>query len=110
MMYSAVEVTETAGVKLLKQERARRVVEHQTSANLIAYKGDDMATSQNTPVVIGGTLSASIKSTNVNKMKEVSKAAGLSLSGILDRAIEQWLEIEAPVYVAHAERNGDQQV
>jgi hypothetical protein len=61
MMYSAVEVTKTAGVsKLLKQERARRVVEHQTSANLIAYKGDDMATSQNTPVVIGGTLSASI--------------------------------------------------
>ena len=52
---------------------------------MIAYKGDDMPTSQNTPVVIGGTLSASIKSANVNKMTEVSKAAGLSLSGILNR-------------------------
>jgi hypothetical protein len=64
-----------------------------------------MATSQNTlPVLIGGTLSASIKSTNVNKMTEVSKAAGLSLSGILNRAIGQWLETEAPVYLDHAKQ------
>jgi hypothetical protein len=80
------------------------VVEHQTSANLIAYKGDDMATSQNIPVLIGGTLSTSIKSANLSKMTEVSKAADLSLSGILNRAVENWLEIEAPVYLDHAKQ------
>jgi hypothetical protein len=76
-----------------------------TSANLIAYKGDDMAASQNTlPVLIGGTLSTSIKSVYVNKMTEVSKAADLSLSRILDRAIGFWLEVEAPVYLDRAKR------
>jgi hypothetical protein len=63
-----------------------------------------MADTQNTPVVIGGTLSTSLNSANINKMTEVSQAAGLSLSGILDRAIGQWLGIEAPVYLEHANR------
>jgi hypothetical protein len=63
-----------------------------------------MPTTQNTPVVIGDTLSTSIKSPLVDKMAEVSKAAGLSLSGILNRAIGQWLEIEAPVYLEYAKR------
>jgi hypothetical protein len=61
-----------------------------------------MATSQITPVLIGGTLSTSIKSSHVNKMTEVSKVAGLSLSGILDRAISFWLEVEGPIYLEHA--------
>jgi ribbon-helix-helix protein len=61
-----------------------------------------MATSQNTPVLIGGTLSTSIKSANVNKMTEVSKATGLPMSRMLDRAISFWLEVEAPVYLEHA--------
>jgi hypothetical protein len=77
-----------------------------TSANLIAYKGDDMATSQNTlPVLIGGTLSTSIKTAHVNEMTEVIKATGVSLSQILDRAIGFWLEVEAPVYLDYAKRN-----
>jgi hypothetical protein len=44
-----VEVTKTAGVsKLLKQERARQVVEHQTSANRIRpTEGAEMATKEN---------------------------------------------------------------
>jgi predicted HAD superfamily phosphohydrolase YqeG len=63
-----------------------------------------MAISQNTPVVIGDTLSTSIKTAHVRKMTKVSKAAGLSLSGILDRAIGFWLEVEAPVYLEHAKR------
>jgi hypothetical protein len=63
-----------------------------------------MAASQNTPVLIGGTLSTSIKSAHVNQMTEVSKAAGLPLSGMLNRAVEQWLEIEAPVHLEHAKR------
>ena len=49
-------------------------VRHRTSANLIAYKGDDMATSQNTPVLIGGTLSTSIKSAHIRKLKDMSLA------------------------------------
>ena len=44
-----------------------------------------MAASQNTlAVLIGGTLSTSIKSTNVSKMTEVSQVADLPLSGILN--------------------------
>ena len=64
-----------------------------------------MATSQITPVLIGGTLSTSINSAHVGKMTEFSKATGHSLSAILDRAVENWLEIEAPVYLDHAKRN-----
>jgi hypothetical protein len=71
---------------------------------MIAYKGDDMHATQNTPVVIGDTLSTSIKSPLVDKMAEVSKAAGLPLSGMLNRAIGFWLEVEAPVYLEHAKR------
>jgi hypothetical protein len=64
-----------------------------------------MATSQSTlPVLIGGTLSTSIKSADVSKMTEVSKAADLSLSGILNRAVENWLAIEAPVYLERSKR------
>jgi hypothetical protein len=63
-----------------------------------------MTTAQNTPVVIGGKLSISIKSANLGKMTEVSKAADLSLSGILNRAVENWLETEAPVYLDHAKQ------
>jgi hypothetical protein len=63
-----------------------------------------MATSQNTPVLIGGTLSTSIQSAHVNQLTEVSKAAGLPLSGMLNRAISFWLEVESPVYLEHAKR------
>jgi hypothetical protein len=78
------------------------VLEHRTSANLIAYKGDDMAATQNTPVVIGDTLSVSIKSAHVRKLMQTSQATGYSLSEILNRAVQNWLAIEAPVYLAHA--------
>lgn len=63
-----------------------------------------MAITQNTPVLIGGTLSTSIKSAHIKKLTEVSKATGFSLSGMLGRAIEQWLAIEAPVYMDQAKR------
>ena len=64
-----------------------------------------MAASQNTlAVLIGGTLSTSIKPTNVSKMTEVSQVADLPLSGILNRAVENWLHDEAPVYMEHANR------
>ncbi len=61
-----------------------------------------MAISQNTRVLIGGTLSTSIKSSHVRKMTELSKTADLSVSGILNRAVENWLEIEAPAYLDRA--------
>ena len=63
-----------------------------------------MATSQNTPVVIGGTLSTSIKSAHVNELTEASKATGVPLSQILDRAIENWMATEAPVYLDRAKQ------
>jgi hypothetical protein len=64
-----------------------------------------MANSKSTPVLIGGTLSTSINSAHVSKMTEVSKAAGLSVSGMLDRAIHNWLDVEGAVYLDHATRN-----
>jgi hypothetical protein len=64
-----------------------------------------MATSQNTPVLIGGSLSTSIKTANVNKLSQFSQKTGYSLSSILDRAAEQWLAIEAPVYLDYVKRN-----
>jgi hypothetical protein len=73
-------------------------------AALIAYKGDDMATSQNTPVVIGGKVSASIKTANIADLTQFSEAMGCPLSSVLNRAIEQWMKIEAPVYLERATR------
>jgi hypothetical protein len=69
-----------------------------------------MATTQSnpltprTPVLIGGTLSTSINSAYVERINETSAATGLALDRILDRAIEQWLECEAPVYMDRAKR------
>ena len=66
-----------------------------------------MATTQNnplTPVLIGGTLSTSIKSAYVDGINEASAATGLTLERSLDRAIGHWLECEAPVFIAHAKR------
>jgi hypothetical protein len=87
-----------------KLKQACPVREHRTDPNPIAYKGDDMAASEITPVLIGDTLSTSINSAHVSNMTKVSKATGLPLSGMLDRAIGFWLEVEAPVHLEHARR------
>jgi hypothetical protein len=55
-----------------------------------------------TPVLIGGTLSTSIKSAYVDGINEASAATGLTLECILDRAIGHWLKCEAPVFIDHA--------
>jgi hypothetical protein len=67
-----------------------------------------MADTQNTRT--NETLTEVIKPANIRKLARFSKATGYSLSPILNRAIEQWLEIEAPVYLAHAKRAQGQQV
>jgi hypothetical protein len=70
-----------------------------------------MATTQNTPltpVLIGGTLSTSIKSAYLDQIAETSKATGLTLDWILDRAIGWWLKCEAPVHIDHAKGVYDQ--
>lgn len=69
-----------------------------------------MATSQNTPVLIGGTLSTSLKSAHVKELIQFSDTMKCSLSSVLNRAVEQWLEIEAPVYLDRAKRAPDQQI
>jgi|HubBroStandDraft_5_1064220.scaffolds.fasta_scaffold420662_1 hypothetical protein len=63
-----------------------------------------MATAQNTPVVIGDTLSTSIKSAHVRKLMRFSEVTGHSLSEVLNRAVDNFMIIEAPVYLAHAKQ------
>ena len=70
-----------------------------------------MAHTQNTPlipVLIGGTLSTSIKSAYLDQISETSEVTGLTLDWILDRAIGWWLMNEAPVRIAHAKGVYDQ--
>lgn len=64
-----------------------------------------MATVQNTLIVIDdNTISTSIKPALVAELREVSKATGKSLSWCLNRAVDLWLEIEAPVVEQRTER------
>ena len=63
-----------------------------------------MATTQNTPVVIGDKLPTSIKTSHVRKLMKFSKATGHPLSEILNRAVDNFMAIEAPVYLAHAKQ------
>lgn len=69
-----------------------------------------MATAQNTPVVIGDTLSTSIKSAHVRKLMQFSKVTGASLSEVLDRAVDLFLAVEAPAYLARAKQRHLQKV
>ena len=63
-----------------------------------------MASTQNTLIVIDDTtISTSIKPALLAELREVSKVTGKSLSWILNRAINSWLDVEGPVYVAHAD-------
>jgi hypothetical protein len=63
-----------------------------------------MATLQNTPLLIGGTLSTSMKSAHVRELMRFTKETGYSLSDIFDRAIGHWLACEAPVHGGHVRK------
>lgn len=76
------------------------------SANLIPLQGDDMTASQNAPAVIGDTISVPLKSANILELERLSKVTGMSVSAIANYAVELWLTIEAPVYLAHAKEQG----
>ena len=70
-----------------------------------------MASTQNTLIVIDDTtISTSIKPALVAELREVSKVTGKSLSWIMNRAIDLWLDAEGPVYLAHAEQKRGQKV
>ena len=61
-----------------------------------------MAETQNTR--INETLAEVIKPAYVRELARFSQTTGYSLSPILNRAVKQWLEIEAPVYLEYAKR------
>jgi hypothetical protein len=63
-----------------------------------------MTADQNTLVVIGDSNPTSINSAHVRELMRFSKATGLSLSETMDRAIDNFMNIEAPVYLAHAKQ------
>jgi hypothetical protein len=48
--------------------------------------------------------------TGIAKLMRFSRATGYSLSPILNRAVEQWLAIEASIYLAHTRRAQGQQI
>jgi Phage integrase family len=54
--------------------------------------------------------SASIESAHLAELMQFSRATGYSLSPLLDRAIGFCLEVEAPVYMEHANREQGQQI
>ncbi len=61
-----------------------------------------MDANRNAVVVIGESIStSSLNSDHVRELREVSKATGMSVSGMLDRAIHNWLKVEAPVYLEY---------
>lgn len=65
-----------------------------------------MNANQNALVVIGDSISTfSLNSDHVRELGAVSKATGFALSPILDRAISQWLQVEAPVYLEASKRS-----
>jgi hypothetical protein len=70
-----------------------------------------MAAIQNTRIVIANTeIATSINPAHVRKLMQFSKLTGHSLSETLDRAIDNFMSIEAPVYLAQAKRKRDQKV
>lgn len=70
-----------------------------------------MASTQNTLIVIGDTtISTSIKPSFLDEMREVSKVTGWSLSRLLNRAIDNFMETEAPVLMGEAEARKGKQI
>ena len=63
-----------------------------------------MATTQNTLIVIGDTTtSTSIKPALLDELKEVSKVTGWSLSRLLNKAINSFMDMEALVLMDDAD-------
>ena len=63
-----------------------------------------MAATQNTLIVINDTtISTSIKPALLHELSEVSKVTGRSLSRLLNRAIDSFMEVEALVLMDEAD-------
>lgn len=69
-----------------------------------------MAATQNTRNVTPATLAPILKPAQLRKLVRMSKQTGRSLSSIIDRATDVWLEVEAPVYLAHAKEIQNQRI
>ena len=70
-----------------------------------------MAATQNTLIVIDDTtIATNIKPALLDELKELSQATGKSLSWMMNRSINMWLDMEGPVYAAHAEEKRVQKV
>ncbi|HKO17520.1 MAG TPA: hypothetical protein VJU82_01405 [Acidobacteriaceae bacterium] len=60
-----------------------------------------MASTQNTLIVIGdNTISTSFKAAQVRWLQQFSRATGLSMDDVLERSVNLFRKIEAPVYRA----------
>jgi hypothetical protein len=64
-----------------------------------------MATTRNTPVLIGTTISTSIKSRYIKEVTKVAEAAGLTWDEILNEEVGRWLRVYGPIYMARAKRD-----
>lgn len=63
-----------------------------------------MSAIQNTLIVLDdATIAANIKPALANDVREVSRVTGLPLSRILNRALDVWMDTEAPVHMNRAD-------
>jgi hypothetical protein len=70
-----------------------------------------MASTQNTLIVIDDTtISTNIKPALVDELREVSKVTGWSLSRLLNKAIDSFMEVEALVLMDDADEKRAQKV
>ena len=69
-----------------------------------------MAAAQNTLIMMpdGVTKSISIKASRVAKLEACSKATGWTLSAVLDRAIDNFIQDEVPVWIDAAKQRRHQ--
>ena len=69
-----------------------------------------MSATQNTRIVTNEILAEIIKPAHVRKLMRFSRATGYSPSQILNRAVENFMAIEAPVYLTYAKETKGQRV
>lgn len=69
-----------------------------------------MAAAQNTLIMMPDSItkSLSIKPSRIAKLEACSKATGWTLSAVLDRAIDNFIQDEVPVWIAAAKRRQHQ--
>jgi hypothetical protein len=69
-----------------------------------------MAIAKNTRTVIDETLAPVLTRSQRLRLSAVAKATGLSAENMTRRGLDLFLDIEAPVYLAHAKQAQSQRV